>query len=347
VTTLWFIIVVFFWTGFIVLEGFDFGVGSLHSIVGKTEEERRVAVNTVGPFWDGNEVWLVVAGAAIFAAFPRWYATMFSALYLALVLVLVALMVRGVSFEYRAKLPGATWATAWRWALTVSSLVLPVLVGVALGDLVNGLPIDSAHQFTGSFWTLLQPYGLWTGATLLALSWLSGATFLAIKTTGVVAARAAKLATRVGWLALVLVLGLVVWTHVLTGHTHVPTLVDAAAVLAVLGAAWAASQRAHGWAFAAACLGGGLTVVLLFVNLYPHVMVSTTSPAYSLTVTSTASPPYTLRVMTVVALVVTPFVLAYQAWNFWVFRRRLRGPDAADPAPDAVAPASTAVPAGD
>jgi cytochrome d ubiquinol oxidase subunit II len=329
VTTLWFIIVVVFWTGFLVLEGFDFGVGMLHGFLGVTESERRLAVNTIGPFWDGNEVWLIVAGAAIFAAFPQWYATMFSALYLALVLLLLALMVRGVSFEYRAKVDDARWSASWRWGLTVSSAVVPLLVGIALGDLLHGLPINSAHVYTGSFWTLLQPFGIWTGLTLVALSVLSGATFLVVRTAGSVADRAAAVAPIAGWVATGLVLGLIVWVHTIAGRGHVPTLVDAAVFLAVLGAAWGASQRAAGWAFAAACLASGLTVVLLFVNLYPRVMVSTTSSAYSLTAASTASPPYTLKVMTVVAAVVTPVVLAYQAWSFWVFRRRLRGPDAA------------------
>jgi len=341
VTTLWFIIVVVFWTGFVVLEGFDFGVGVLHGVVGRTDAERSLAVSSIGPFWDGNEVWLVVGGAAIFAAFPQWYATMFSSLYLALVLTLLALMVRGVSFEYRSKVDSARWRGSWRWGLTVSSAVVPLIIGIALGDLVHGLPINQAHVYTGSFWTLLQPYGVFAGVTLLALSVLSGATFLTIRTDGPVAARAATIAPRAGWAATALVLGLVFWTHALVGRTHVPTLVDAAIVLAALGAGWAASQRAAGWAFAAACAASGLTVVLLFVNLYPHVMVSTTSPAYSLTAAGTASPPYTLKVMTVVAAVATPVVLAYQAWSFWVFRRRLHGPASTpEEGAGAVAPAS-------
>ena len=292
-TTLWFIIVVVFWTGFVVLEGFDFGVGVLHGVVGRTDAERSLAVRSIGPFWDGNEVWLVVGGAAIFAAFPQWYATMFSSLYLALVLTLLALMVRGVSFEYRSKVDSARWRGSWRWGLTVSSAVVPLIIGIALGDLVHGLPINQAHVYTGSFWTLLQPYGVLAGVTLLALSVLSGATFLTIRTDGPVAARAATIAPRAGW------------------------------------------------AFAAACAASGLTVVLLFVNLYPHVMVSTTSPAYSLTAAGTASPPYTLKVMTVVAAVATPVVLAYQAWSFWVFRRRLHGPASTpEEGAGAVAPAS-------
>ena len=182
--TIWFIIVVVFWIGFFVLEGFDFGVGALHRLIGKTELERRVAINTIGPWWDGNEVWLIVAGASMFAAFPGWYATMFSALYLALVVLLLALFARGVSFEYRGKRESARWRAGWSWALTVGSVLIPLLVGVALGDLLYGLPINANHDYTGNFFDLLTGYGLMTGVTLLALCLLHGATFLALRTTG-------------------------------------------------------------------------------------------------------------------------------------------------------------------
>ena len=159
----WFVIIAIFWTGFFVLEGFDFGVGALHTVVGKTDLERRVAINTIGPFWDGNEVWLIVAGGATFAAFPDWYATWFSALYLALVLVLFGLIIRGVSFEFRGKIQTPRWKSTWSAALTTGSIILPVLFGIALGDLLYGLPIDSNGEFTGSFWSLLTPYGIWVG----------------------------------------------------------------------------------------------------------------------------------------------------------------------------------------
>ncbi len=191
---LWFIIDVLFWVGFFVLEGFDFGVGMLHSFLGRTDTERRVIVNTIGPVWDGNEVWLIVAGAVIFAAFPGWYATMFSTFYLALVVLLLALMVRGLAFEYQRKFDDPRWRSSWRWGLTIGSALIPLLVGVALGDLLHGLPINGAHQFTGSFWTLLTPFGLWTGITLLVLSLFMGATYLTLKTTGeLYAASAARL----------------------------------------------------------------------------------------------------------------------------------------------------------
>ena len=191
--TLWFVIIAFFWVGFFVLEGFDFGVGALHMIIGKTDTERRVALNTIGPWWDGNEVWLVVAGASMFAAFPGWYATMFSALYLALLLVLAALMARGVSFEYRGKRDDPRWRIRWRWASTIGSVLVPFLLGLGLGDLLVGLPINSKHDFTGNFFDLFTPYGIWTGLTLVGLCLLHGATFLMLKTAGVVRERARAL----------------------------------------------------------------------------------------------------------------------------------------------------------
>ena len=182
----WFVVVAFFWTGFFVLEGFDFGVGALHTLVGRTDVERRVAINTIGPVWDGNEVWLVVAGAATFAAFPGWYASWFSALYLALWLLLAALIIRGVSFEFRGKFDTDRWRSTWSATLTVGSVLAPLLFGVALGDLLAGLPIDADGNYTGTFLGLLTPYGLWVGLTLLGLCLWHGASFLAIRCTGVV-----------------------------------------------------------------------------------------------------------------------------------------------------------------
>ena len=193
----WFIVIAILWTGFFILEGFDFGVGMLHSVVGTDEAGRRAAINTIGPLWDGNEVWLIVAGAAMFAAFPGWYATMFSGLYLALVLVLAALIVRGVAFEYRGKRDALRWRRTWDVLLTVGSLLAPLLIGVALGDLLHGLPINSHQNYTGSFWDLLQPYGVFTGVTLVLICLLHGATFLCLKTTGDMRERAGRLARRV------------------------------------------------------------------------------------------------------------------------------------------------------
>ena len=323
---LWFIVDVLFWAGFFVLEGFDFGVGMLHSFLGRTDTERRVIVNTIGPVWDGNEVWLIVAGAVIFAAFPSWYATMFSTLYLALVVLLVALMVRGLAFEYQRKFDDPRWRSTWRWGLTIGSALIPLLVGVALGDLLHGLPINKAHQFTGSFWTLLTPFGLWTGVTLLVLSLLMGATYLTLKTTGELRKRAQRAAVAIGALAVVVTFGFMTWLHVGLSTGFVPKPIEALALMAVIAAAWLASTKADGWAFTAAAVGIAGTVGSIFQELFPRVMISTTNAAYSLTVNNTASPPYTLKVMTVVAVIFFPCVLVYQAWGYHIFRKRLSVP---------------------
>ncbi|HEX4127709.1 MAG TPA: cytochrome d ubiquinol oxidase subunit II [Acidimicrobiales bacterium] len=332
---LWFIIDAIFWVGFFILEGFDFGVGMLHSFLGRTDTERRVLVNAIGPTWDGNEVWLIVAGAVIFAAFPAWYATMFSTLYLAMVLLLVALIVRGLSFEYQRKFDDPRWRSFWRWGLTIGSALIPFLVGVALGDLLHGLPINSHQQFTGNFLSLLTPFGLWTGLTLVVLSLLVGATFLMLKTAGELHARAQRAASAIGLVAIVVTFGFMTWIHVGLGTGFVPRPIEALALLAVIGAAWAAREKAEGWAFMAAVLGIGGSVGALFTELYPRVMVSSTNAAYNLTIGTAASPPYSLRVMTVVAAIFVPAVLVYQAWSYHVFRRRLSMPkvgaeDAAD-----------------
>ncbi len=337
--TLWFIILALLWVGFFVLEGFDFGVGMLHTIVGRTDTERRVAINTIGPWWDGNEVWLIVAGAGTFAAFPGWYATMFSALYLALLLVLAALMARGVAFEFKGRRDDPRWRAAWTWCMSIGSLLIPLLIGVGLGDLLVGLPINSAHNYTGNFFDLLQPYGLWTGVTLVSLCLLHGATFLKLRTTGVVRERARALARPLGWVASALVVGFVAWTLAVTGHADVPGPVQVLAVLAVLFATRLASTDSDGWAFTASAVAIAATVGSLFIELYPNVMVSSTNAAYNLTVSNTASGHYALVVMTIVTVIFFPIVLIYQGWSFHVFRARVRTPSAPSEPPPTGAPA--------
>ncbi len=322
--TLWYIIIAFFWTGFFVLEGFDFGVGALHALVGRTERERSLALSTIGPWWDGNEVWLVVAGAGTFAAFPGWYATMFSALYLALLLVLAALMARGVALEFKGKREDPRWRTGWRWALTVSCLLIPLLLGVGLGDLLNGLPINSAHEYTGDFFDLLTPYGLWTGVTLLGLCLLHGATFLELRTTDRVRERARTLARPLGWAAIALVVGFVIWTRSVAGGPDVPQPVEILAVIATIFAARMAMSDHDGLAFSASAVAIAATAGSVFIDLYPNAMVSSTSAAYNLTVNNVASGHYALTVMTVVAVIFFPLVLIYQGWSFHVFRGRLQ-----------------------
>ncbi len=324
--TLWFVILAILWVGFFVLEGFDFGVGALHKLVGRTETERRVAINTIGPWWDGNEVWLVVAGAGTFAAFPAWYATMFSALYLALLLVLLALMARGVAFEFRGKSEDPRWRATWAWCTTFGSLLIPLLIGVGLGDLLNGLPIDSHHDFTGNFFDLLTPYGLWTGVTLLGLCLLHGATFLKLRTTGEVRERARAAARPLGWAAIALVVGFVAWTLSVADHTQVPGPVQVLAVIAVVFAARLASSDHDGWAFTASAVAIAATVGSIFIDLYPRVMVSSTSTAYNLTVNNAASGHYALVVMSIVVVIFLPLVLLYQGWSFYIFRARVSAP---------------------
>ncbi len=329
----WFIVIAVLWTGFFILEGFDFGVGMLHSVVGRDDPGRRAAINTIGPLWDGNEVWLIVAGAAMFAAFPGWYATMFSGMYLALVLLLICLIIRGVAFEYRGKRDAARWRRTWDVLLTVASVLAPLLIGIALGDLLAGLPIDSAQNYTGSFWDLLKPYGVWTGITLVLACALHGATFLCLKTTGDMHERSRQVARRVAPGTGAFVIGFIIWTHVTASTTFFLNVIELLAILAVLAAVWLVYEHRDGFAFAATTVTVASCIVSIFVDLYPNVMVSSTSKAYNLTVHNTASGAYSLKTMTIVVIVLLPVVLAYQAWTYYVFRKRVSASDFAPPPP--------------
>src|SRR6516164_9659587 len=329
----WFIVIAFFWTGFFILEGFDFGVGMLHDFVATDDAGRRAAINTIGPLWDGNEVWLIVAGAAMFAAFPGWYATMFSALNLALVLLLGALIVRGLAFEYRGKRDDPRWRRTWDVLLTAGSLVAPLLIGVALGDLLHGLPVNSAQNYTGSFWDLLQPYAIFTGITLVLICALHGATFLCLKTTGDMLNRSARLARQIAPFTAAAVVAWVIWTHLTHTTAFFLNPVELLAILAVLTAVWLVYDHRAGFAFAATTVTIASCIVAIFTGLYPNVMVSTTNAAYNLTVHNTASGNYTLKVMTVIAIVILPVVLAYQTWSYYVFRRRVSKSEFQPPAP--------------
>ena len=330
---LWFIVLALLWCGFLFLEGFDYGVGMLHYFVGRDDDERRVAINSIGPVWDGNEVWLIVAAAAMFAAFPGWYATMFSALYLALVLLLMSLIVRGVAFEYRGKRDAARWRRTWDVLLTAGSLLAPLLIGIALGDLLHGLPINSSQNYTGSFWDLLQPYALFTGVTLVLICLLHGATFLCLKTTGDMYERSGMLARRIAPLTGAAVTGFIIWTHVTASTTFFLNVIELLAILAALAAVWLVYERRDGFAFAATTVTIAASIISIFVDLYPNVMVSSTSKAYNLTVHTTASNPYSLKAMTVVLIIFLPLVLAYQTWTYYVFRRRVSRQEFQPPAP--------------
>ncbi len=319
----WFIVLVVFWTGFLVLEGFDFGVGMLHGLVGRDEQGRRVALGAIGPLWDGNEVWLIVAAAGMFAAFPGWYATMFSGFYLAFVLLLVALIARGVSFEFRDRRDSRRWRRTWAAATTGGSLLAPLLIGVALGNLLHGVPIGTDQEYAGTFADLLNPYSLFCGATVVLLCLLHGASFLALKTAGEVRRRSLRAGRRIAPLAAAAVLGFAVWTQVMAGNGVAPLLVEAVAVVAAVAAALLLGRGRDGRAFAATSLAMAAVVVSIFVNLYPRVMVSTLGSSTDLTISNTSSAPYSLKVMTVAAVALFPVVLAYQAWTYYVFRRRV------------------------
>ena len=302
-------------------------------MIGTDEAGRRAAINTIGPLWDGNEVWLIVAAAGMFAAFPGWYATMFSAYNLALVLLLAALIVRGVAFEYRGKRDAARWRRTWDVLLTAGSVLAPLLIGVALAGLLHGLPINSAQNFTGSFWDLLQPYALFTGVTLVLICLLHGATFLCLKTTGDMRERSWQVARRVAPVTGAAVIGFIIWTHVTASTTFFLNVIELLAVLAVIAAVWLVYEHREGFAFAATTVTIGSCIISLFTDLYPNVMVSSTNPAYNLTVHNTASGGYSLKVMTVVVIIFLPVVLAYQTWTYYVFRRRISKQEFQPPAP--------------
>lgn len=326
--TIWFLIITILWLGFFVLEGFDFGVGALHMWIGRSENERRVAINTIGPWWDGNEVWLIVAGAGMFAAFPGWYATMFSSLYLALVLVLLGLFARGVSFEWRGKRESPRWRAGWSLSLTVGSILVPLLIGTALGDLLHGLPINQNHDYTGNFLDLLTGYGLFTGVTLLTLSLLHGATFLALRTTGEMHDRARATGRTIGLVAFFINLAWIVWTLVVIGGGTVPQPTEIFGLIAVIFAALLASSDYNGWAFVSSGIAIAAVIGRIFIALFPNVMVSSTNHAYNLTVDNASADHYSLIVMTVAAVLLFPLVLLYQGWSFHVFRGRISAPPA-------------------
>jgi cytochrome d ubiquinol oxidase subunit II len=328
--SLWFLLIAVLWMGYFFLEGFDFGVGILLPFVGRDDLDRRVAIRTIGPLWDGNEVWLLVAGGATFAAFPEWYATLFSGFYLPLFLILVALILRGVAFEYRAKDRRPQWRAWWDRAIFFGSAVPALLWGVAFANIVRGVAIDASFEYRGGFWSLLNPYALLGGLTTLLLFTLHGATFLRLKAAGPVAERAHRYATLLALPTVLAAGGFLAWTLVDAaggnrGTFPLGALIAVAAVAATSALAAAALLRAErdGWAFAATGVAILTAVLVLFMDLYPRVMPSSTAEANSLDIYNAASTPTTLRVMTVVALIFVPVVLAYQAWSYWVFRKRV------------------------
>jgi cytochrome d ubiquinol oxidase subunit II len=321
-TTVWFGVIAFFWIGYFVLEGFDFGVGILLRVIGRNEPERRAAITTIGPVWDGNEVWLIVAGALTFAAFPEWYATLFSGFYLPLFAILVSLILRGVALEYRGKRDDLPWRGRMDTLITIGSLVPALLWGIAFANLVRGVPLDASHEFVGNLGTLLNPFALLGGVTFTVLFVAHGAIFLALKTTGELRERANQLASRTGLAAVVLAVAFLAWAHGLRGDVW-STVIAAVAGAALLAGVVANRMGREGWAFLGTAVAVALAVTSLFVAMFPLVMPSTLDPAWSLTTTNAASTAYTLKVLSVIAGASTPLVLLYQGWTYWVFRKRV------------------------
>ena len=341
--TFWFILIAILWSGYFVLEGFDFGVGILLPFLGHDDTERRVMVNTIGPVWDGNEVWLLTAGGATFAAFPLWYASLFSGFYLALLLILAALIVRGVCFEFRSKVESPRWRASWDRAIFAGSVLPALLWGVAFANIVRGVPLNAEHVYTGSLLTLLNWYGLLGGLVTLSLFTLHGAIFLGLRTDGELRQRAQRTAARTALAAVPLAAVFLAVTQY--SHGKPATDVTAAvAAVTLIGGATAAVRGREGWAFAGTALTLVLAVATLFGDLWPNVLPSSTNPAYSLTVDNASSAHYTLVVMSWVAIIFTPVVLGYQGWTYWVFRKRLTRSDIVSPqtppvtGPDAAAP---------
>jgi cytochrome d ubiquinol oxidase subunit II len=318
----WFVLIAFMFVSYFVLEGFDFGVGALLPVLGKDDIGRRVMINTIAPVWDANETWLVLAAGAMFAAFPYWYASAFSAFYLPLLIILGALIIRGVAFEFRGKVDDAQWRARWDICIVAGSIIVPFLWGVFFANLVRGLPLNANGDYVGAVTGLFSPFAVLGGVTVLVLFLCHGAIFIALRTTGGIRHDAHALAGKLGPVAVVLVAVLLGWLITLRGDTT--TAVLSAIVVAALAAALVANRRnREGWAFGLTACSILVLVATYFAALYPNVMPSTLDPSYSLTIANASSTPYTLKVMSWIAALVVPVVLAYQAWSYWVFRRRL------------------------
>ncbi len=327
--TLWFLLIVVLFTGFFFLEGFDYGVGMLLPFLGQNDPERRLIIRSIGPFWDANEVWLLTAGGAIFAAFPNWYATLFSGFYLALLLMLVALILRAVAFEFRNKDERPLWRSFWDWMIFLGSALPGFLWGVAITNIIEGVPIDAEMNYVGGFWNLLNPYALLGGLTFVALFALHGAIFLNLRTMGTMQERAHRAANRL-WLPAVVLVFLFVIVGYFTTDVFVrlgvdPGVAPLGAGATLLTAGWCIKARRTGWAFLMTALTIVLSTITVFLGLFPRVMISSLNPAWDLTIYNASSSPYTLGVMSWVALIFVPVLLGYQVWNYWIFRRRLGG----------------------
>ena len=333
--TIWFALIAVLWVGYFVLEGFDFGVGMLLPQVSSNEADRRAVITTLGPVWDGNEVWLLVAGGATFAAFPEWYATLFSGFYLPLFLILVGLIVRGVAFEYRRKYGKAQWRQRWDIAIVISSAIPALLWGVAFSNIVRGVPIEKVNghlEYTGGFFNLLNPYSLLGGVVTITVFLTHGAIFLSLKTAGEIRRKSRALATKYGLVAAVAAVSYLVWTITSMPEQKTVVLILSALVAIFWLVALGMNLKGReGWAFIFSSLAILCFVSDLFNALYPRVMPSSINTAFDLTITNASSTEYTLKTMTVVAVIMTPLVLIYQGWTYWVFRKRVSADQIAHP----------------
>ena len=324
---LWFILIAVLWIGFFFLEGFDFGVGMLLPFLGKKDEERRAVINTIGSVWDGNEVWLLTAGGATFAAFPHWYATMFSGFYLALFLLVIGLILRGISFEYRSKDSNPVWRNRFDRMIAIGSFLPSLLLGTAFANLVHGVPINEKMIYTGSVFTLLNPYGLIGGATMVSVFLLHGANFLTLKLDGELRERARALSKKLYIAAAIMVVILAITTYIFTDiSTKIgvnPGIMPIASVVVLLVTIYFINNKMEGWAFISTSAHIVLTQIAFFTLMFPRVMISSTDPSYSLTIYNASSSQYTLTVMSIIALIFVPIVLAYQGWTYYMFRKRI------------------------
>jgi cytochrome bd ubiquinol oxidase subunit II len=324
---LWFVLIAVVFIGFFFLEGFDFGVGMSTRLLAKNQKERSVMVNTIGPFWDANEVWLLTGGGAIFAAFPHWYATMFSGYYMPLLAVLLCLIGRGVSFEFRRKVEDPRWTDIWDWVIFVSSLLPPFLLGVLFTSMLKGMPIQQDMNMAPGFFDFINVYSLWGGITVTLLCFLHGLHFLTLKTDGALRHQSAQWAKKVVWAvlgALVVFVGLSWFMTDIFEERLVPELILVVLiVLAYVLSYFFNKQKREGWAFSMTGLGLAFTVSAIFVGLFPRVMISSIDKAFDLTVYNAASGEYSLKIMTIVALTILPFVLGYTIWSYYVFRKRV------------------------
>ena len=327
---LWFILIAILWAGYLVLEGFDFGVGMLMPILGKKEKERRLLLNTIGPVWDGNEVWLITAGGAMFAAFPEWYATMFSGFYIPLFLILIALIVRAMGFEYRSKIEKESWKKKWDAAIVFGSWTPAILLGVAFGNLVRGVELDANFEYVGGFWALLNPFSLLAGVVTTLLFLQHGAIFISLKTDGEIRVKARALAAKFALVSTVAAAIWAVWAQIAysdVAWTWIAVVIAAAGLLATNVAN---SKGREGWAFVSSAIAIVGAVVLIFGSMFPDVMPDING-INSLNIENASSTQYTLTIMTWVAVFLVPVVLMYQSWTFWVFRKRLKVENIPDP----------------